>query len=276
MEKIAVHVTTEEESIAVQEELIKRGLKSANMKPYERMLGAFPNLYFAESAVMPGNLGWREAAWWIEHKYKLIEASEFLGKTVEVAKPKLPEIKPCYCGDKPAYITYASVHKFICKKCDVGAQSDSLANAITTWNNGWAVRPQEPKLPEIKPCYCGTKVDIRFDDKTERPFFIIDCPKCHNQVTEYEKKYCIRYWNQNVDYVTRHCKFCGAGHMEDHTKSCKNYYDKSLCCDFKQLDKRHYDRVFYEDLASHGRPIPKRILGSNAKRLKSSEEVGEE
>jgi hypothetical protein len=228
MEKIAVRITSEEVSKLVQEEFFRRGIPWIGIgKKYDP--GMFINSndrYFAESVLYPGFIGIDGHQWWLDHKYKLIEASEFLGKPVEVAKSKevLPEIKPCYCGKIPA-----------------------LAPETVCGKAAWAIK-----------CECG-----------RMSAYIL-------------KELCIEAWNRFVlvpplKTDTEHCQHCGAYiGVEVHSAKCPNRMIPYTGPSVFEIKKHKESRIFYDDLASHGRPIPKRILGANAKRLKSSEEVGEE
>jgi len=225
LERVGIYINTEDECKAVMQKMFSMGLRWNGRTEYV----ADPWKTYKNNvclATCGEEIMYASKGYYNDSGYKLIEASEFLGKPVEVAKSKevLPEIKPCYCGKIPA-----------------------LAPETVCGKAAWAIK-----------CECG-----------RMSAYIL-------------KELCIEAWNRFVlvpplKTDTEHCQHCGAYiGVEVHSAKCPNRMIPYTGPSVFEIKKHKESRIFYDDLASHGRPIPKRILGANAKRLKSSEEVGEE
>lgn len=133
---------------------------------------------------------------------------------------------------------------------------------------------EKPKTPEIKPCYCG-KIPVSAPTSINRAkAWGIKCT-CGCGSVHLNKERCIEEWNRFVlDHDTVHCINCGAYLLvEQHSSKCPNRIMPYTGPSVFEIQKSADRRKFYDDLISHGRDIPKRILGPGAKRLKSSEEV---
>jgi len=348
MEKIAVHITNEEESMAAQKEFAKRGIPWSKDREVAYGLFGGNDFYLAESVMCPGTTGKDQSRWWLQHGYTLIEAAEFLGTKLnpedvkagtilghrcegcryhkeepkercgcetkfvgdhgvvktgmlfngiaivywkdipedgmpwcplsqcfivkEEDKPKEPEIKPCYCGKIPSMSKTSNGFWVVQCECGRSSAYRDKKECIESWNKFVAIPTPKKGTPDIKPCYCGARPEYENYARVHK----FSCKKCHCSAQDDTIEKAVEIWNRSwalrSPQTIEHCAHCGAERgVEEHTEKCPLFTYELV--EDPELVMRLERRKFYEDLASKGRDIPKRILGSGAKRLKSSEEV---